>query len=118
VGNRLHPFTQHGWVDGALSLGSLVLVVVGGVLTLRAYLYSPGAAADYLPGVGGLAAGVLGLAVAEVLSVLHQLYRRLAEVETSVRERVAEAEARVLARPPAPPGSEPSGRGAAGEPTS
>jgi hypothetical protein len=77
-----------------LGLGSLALLVGGGVLTVRAYLSSTGAVSDYLPGVGGLAAGVFGLALAEGLSILHQLYRRLAEVEVSARERVAQAEAR------------------------
>ena len=110
MSNRLRPFTPHGWVDGILGLGSLVLLVSGGVLTVRAYLSSASTVSDYLPGIGGLTAGVFGLALAEMLSVLHQLYRRLAEVETSVRERVAEAEARVIARLAAPPGPDAGNR--------
>lgn len=94
--NRLRPTTVHGWVDGTLSLGSLALLVTGLISVVRA---------DYFPGVCGLVAGVFGFALVEVLSVLHQLYRRLAEVEASIQERVAEAEARVLARLTGPPGT-------------
>lgn len=108
MNNRLRPFSLHGWLDGVLGPGSLCLLVAGGVLTVRAYLYSAGAVSDYLPGVGGMAAGVFGLALAEVLSVLHQLYRRLAEVEASVRGRSADAEAR--ANGPASPGPDAPGR--------
>lgn len=108
--SRLRPLAVHGWVDGILSLGSLALLVTGAVLVGRA---------EYLAGVAGLVAGVFGFALVEVLSILHQLYRRLAEIEVSTRERVAEAEARLLARLTGTPGGGPSDRGppeAAGAP--
>lgn len=111
VNNRLRPSTPHDWLYGVLGLGSLALLISGGVLTSRAYLWSAGAVHDYLPGVGGLVAGVFGVALAEILSILHQLYRRVAEVEASSRERVAETEARVLACLSSPAGARADARG-------
>jgi hypothetical protein len=101
---RLRPITAHGWLSVVLSLGSMALLITGAILVAKG---------EYLLGIGGLVAGVFAAALIEILLVLHQLYRRVAEVETSSRERVAEAEARILARiaarhEPEPPHDPPS----------